>query len=444
MEKPNKDQSSEQEKKAKKRADVLNEIVKSEALYANFLSGIVNDFQHPLEQQHAISKEQSKALFANVASLAQLHEQLNGDISKSGTQDNGKKIVDCFKQFCDFLRLYTIYVNNYQNSLSALNELNTNAKATLAELEEKQEGLRLRDLLIMPIQRIPRYRMLLEELRKFTLEGTEELQELNAVLVKVQEVAKYVNESARAAGVFAEVAAIQLQVHGLSEPLIQPHRVLIKSGEMTRYKNFSQMSLVGKTKYKLNKRGGSLKESGSVASKTGKLKQVYVYLFNDMIMWTTTGETKKLIDTMKLAGCVIRPFDADSFNIISLKDENKDCTLTLLYGKTKNNWFETIEDAIEEAKVAWQQLRLRKYEKMLNTHQHHRDKLQELKMKSQSDLHLDDADLDSDFESTSTRPISRTNSQIGRRHRRNNYDPLYSVQDHILFPANDPDDYSSI
>jgi len=54
-------------------------------------------------------------------------------------------------------------------------------------------GLTLSAYLIMPIQRIPRYRMLLEVLVKFTPQDHSDFKHLNEALEVVRDVANYIN-----------------------------------------------------------------------------------------------------------------------------------------------------------------------------------------------------------------------------------------------------------
>jgi hypothetical protein len=62
--------------------------------------------------------------------------------------------------------MYTHYVNNYNRALATYHECSSSApfKAFLSEVKAKQEkrSLGLLDLLITPIQRVPRYALLLK------------------------------------------------------------------------------------------------------------------------------------------------------------------------------------------------------------------------------------------------------------------------------------------
>jgi len=58
-------------------------------------------------------------------------------------------------------------------------------------------GHQIQNYLITPIQRLPRYVMLLQELLKFTLEKDADFAELSEAIKKLMIVANYVNDKKR-------------------------------------------------------------------------------------------------------------------------------------------------------------------------------------------------------------------------------------------------------
>ena len=72
----------------------------------------------------------------------------------------------------DFLKMYTQYVNGYDNAMATINRLNKKKTfKKFLETKQREIGQSLMSYLIMPIQRIPRYVLLLKELIKNTVEG---------------------------------------------------------------------------------------------------------------------------------------------------------------------------------------------------------------------------------------------------------------------------------
>lgn len=94
--------------------------------------------------------------------------------------------------------------------------------------------LNVESYLLLPVQRIPRYRLLLEDLVKST--DTAQLADsdaLAAALEHVTQIASKVNESKRQSEQDRRLLAWQYRIHGpMDGPLVQPHRRLLKDGSL--------------------------------------------------------------------------------------------------------------------------------------------------------------------------------------------------------------------
>lgn len=145
----------------------------------------------------------------------------------------GKK----FLQFSPFLKLYTEYTNCYQNSVDTMQlclKKNNFAQWMDKHIRENMDCLPLDSLLIMPIQRIPRYRLLLEEVIKYTPEEHIDYKDLCSALNLIKEIASFINERKRESENIDKIAKIQMNIKGLSMNLAHPSRRLLKRGELIR------------------------------------------------------------------------------------------------------------------------------------------------------------------------------------------------------------------
>jgi len=82
----------------------------------------------------------------------------------------------------------------------------------------------LPSLLIQPVQRVPRYRLLLQELIKATPETHSDYKPCKEALIQVEQVADYVNESIRQREQLEEIANIQACFIGKA-PVCPSHRL---------------------------------------------------------------------------------------------------------------------------------------------------------------------------------------------------------------------------
>ena len=122
-----------------------------------------------------ISQEQLTKLFSNIETLAtvnsELHSHLNEVIHINWNEN--QSIGRVFLDMAPFLKCYTQYCNFFEESnqtYAQLSETNTKFKKFLKKTLKAPEckNLGLDSFLIMPVQRIPRYILLLKDLLKHT------------------------------------------------------------------------------------------------------------------------------------------------------------------------------------------------------------------------------------------------------------------------------------
>jgi len=143
-------------------------------------------------------------------------------------------IPSVFLKFSEFFRLYIPYLNGYEKSLNTFNELRKHKK--FAEwlagevrvafkahaLATNSSQLDLLSYMIQPVQRVPRYVLLLKELKRQTSPYHPEFGALNDALQAVQRVASVINEGQRAVENMSKLMAVQQRIIGEFETLILP------------------------------------------------------------------------------------------------------------------------------------------------------------------------------------------------------------------------------
>eukprot|EP01127_Copromyxa_protea_P013707 TRINITY_DN3704_c0_g2_i2.p1 TRINITY_DN3704_c0_g2~~TRINITY_DN3704_c0_g2_i2.p1 ORF type:complete len:426 (-),score=92.98 TRINITY_DN3704_c0_g2_i2:46-1323(-) len=203
----------------------------------------VRYFKQPLVQ-HAISGKMGvtpvhlQQIFSNIEDIVNLNqrllEQLHARISDwSDTQ----KIGDVFSTMTPFLGLYTLYSINFDTANSVYKELmeRKDFRSFIEEVQEKTEclGLAFGAYLIMPIQRIPRYRMLMEDFLKNTSPDHEDHPKLASALAVLLNVAGKVNEAVAEAENRQKMLNVAKKFEGYKEQgLITPGRSFIMEGDL--------------------------------------------------------------------------------------------------------------------------------------------------------------------------------------------------------------------
>lgn len=172
-----------------------------------------------------------------------------------------------------YFKMYSVYLNDYLKCLTTLESLRRSKLfqgfvARVNERLKEESSLSLMDYLIMPVQRLPRYVLLLRELRRNTVPSSAGFDLVNVALAKVRETATAVNEKSREAEKMQELAQVFNALTGDFKDLtlVEAHRRLVRKGEVMMEEE-RQGGLFGTSVY--------LK----TAPRT-------VYLFNDLLMWT--------------------------------------------------------------------------------------------------------------------------------------------------------------
>eukprot|EP00051_Salpingoeca_urceolata_P010526 m.128783 g.128783 ORF g.128783 m.128783 type:complete len:980 (+) comp16747_c0_seq1:239-3178(+) len=188
------------------RLRIAQEIQKTEHTYVQCLKTIREVFAQPLLQEGAISEKEAANLFsAELNPLIGMHEDLLHRINERMTSWKWQGLLgDIFARFCGnyntgFVQAYTSYVNHFPHAVSAFRKLSQRQKfsdAMARQLADPRcEGLDLSAYLLTPIQRLPRYVLLLKTLLSHTSEDHPDHYYIELALDKMKGVMLFLNDS---------------------------------------------------------------------------------------------------------------------------------------------------------------------------------------------------------------------------------------------------------
>ncbi|KAF9334895.1 hypothetical protein BG006_001300 [Podila minutissima] len=235
-------------------------------------------------------------------------------------------VGDIFIEIAPFLKMYSNYVKTYTSALAHINDCMTRSdrftefvKTTSRRPECK--NLDFQSYLMLPVQRIPRYRMLLEGLLRHTPEDHPDHRKLETAFRSMEKTANFVNETIRQHEMFGEMVNLQSKIAGLNERLIIPGRALLKRGNV----------------WKICRRN---------------VQQRLIILFSDCILWTSPSlnpldETLTFHRKVELENCTVIGVDGpdptkNAFQIMSPDKSSQVYVETL---REKEAWMEAIRKA---------------------------------------------------------------------------------------------------
>ncbi|XP_051164499.1 putative protein tag-52 [Leptopilina boulardi] len=214
------------------RSQAIQEILSSEVTYLRNLEIIMEYFMHPIYQRQLLCYSSYTTLFENIETLY----NVNAELLKELKQDP-ENVASAFCKLAPFFKLYSVYAYNYKRALELLQEIQQNDVKTtefIASQETRPEvGNKLSSLLITPIQRVPRYKLLLKEVLRHTAPKEKNYNMLQSSLAQIENVASHINSLVEEYEDTQKLLELQKHIVG-SMNLVKPGRKLIRQGPLMK------------------------------------------------------------------------------------------------------------------------------------------------------------------------------------------------------------------
>ncbi|RKP13759.1 Dbl homology domain-containing protein, partial [Piptocephalis cylindrospora] len=227
------------------------EILTSERSYMESLHILERFYQIPLCASvslptQLISPLNIRIVFGNLSDIIMQRIQL--DQPPPSHPDRGRNLIwdprtdevgDIFLVMTSYLKVYGIYSRGFYHALERVTTISSSNSAFASFLKTQaakhaNPGLDLHHRLLEPIQRIPKYKLLLEKLLKYTPPSHPDYSGLQGGLTQVVEVANQVNEMIKKQQEHLKMLEIQRNIFGLGEKLVVPGRYLVKQGTIRK------------------------------------------------------------------------------------------------------------------------------------------------------------------------------------------------------------------
>ncbi|KAJ3594487.1 hypothetical protein NHX12_003794 [Muraenolepis orangiensis] len=200
------------------RSCCLSEIKQTEERYTETLESIEKHFLNPLKK-FLLPAEVDK-VFLNISDLVKVHKNLMVDVQDSILNRNSLNLYQIFISYKERLLIYGLYCSRVEIAITVLDLLCKEKEDIRFQLKEcakraNNGKFTLRDLLVVPMQRVLKYHLLLQELVKHT-HDTADKSNLRMAL----DAMKYVNEVKRDNETLKEIDQYQRSIENLTQPLI--------------------------------------------------------------------------------------------------------------------------------------------------------------------------------------------------------------------------------
>ncbi|XP_055084543.1 guanine nucleotide exchange factor VAV3-like isoform X1 [Periophthalmus magnuspinnatus] len=204
------------------RSYCLSEIKQTEEKYTETLESIEKYFLNPL--RNFFTPNEMEKVFLNIPDLVRLHKSLMVEVQDSILFKNALNLYQIFISYKERLLIYGIYCSRVEIAIAVLDLICKEKDDVRLKLEEcakraNNGKFTLRDLLVVPMQRVLKYHLLLQELVKHTYDASEK-NNLKLALDAMKDLAQYVNEVKRDNETLREIDQYQRCIENLNQPLI--------------------------------------------------------------------------------------------------------------------------------------------------------------------------------------------------------------------------------
>lgn len=189
----------------------------------------------PLRSNGLILEREHNSIFGQLETIYNLSQELLTKLD-----DDLDNVVRAFMNLGPFFKLYSVYAFDYRNSLCTLQTLMQKSPALskfITNTESRPEvQMKLISLLITPIQRIPRYRLLLQQVLLYTSPSDATYKQLQQSIRLVEQSVSHINSVVEDYENTQRLIMIQNSLTNKSLKIVKPGRKILKEGVLKKVK----------------------------------------------------------------------------------------------------------------------------------------------------------------------------------------------------------------
>eukprot|EP00794_Sanderia_malayensis_P019981 gene19981-21940_t len=188
-----------------KRVKVIEEIFETEKKYLECLETVDKVFRAPMLHEGIAQEKDIHALFPNcLSTIQECHSWFMGELeNRMKCEEWQGSIGDILGKMAgplkdNLLNVYTDYVNAFPKSVSTFSKCTRTSQKFRKFIEncyDKSDNLDLPSYLITPVQRLPRYVLLLRQLSKYTRDDHPDNESIKTALLQMEELIRSLNGS---------------------------------------------------------------------------------------------------------------------------------------------------------------------------------------------------------------------------------------------------------
>ncbi|XP_044880887.1 FYVE, RhoGEF and PH domain-containing protein 3 isoform X2 [Mauremys mutica] len=313
--------------------NIANELLHTEEAYVKRLHLLDQVFCTKLSEA-GVPAEVITGIFSNISSIYCFHGQfLLPELQKRITQEWNAtpRLGDILQKLAPFLKMYGEYVKNFDRAMDMVNTWMQRSSPfkDVVQNVQKQDvcgNLTLQHHMLEPVQRIPRYELLLKDYLKKLPEESPDRKDAEKSLELISTAANHSNAAIRKMEKMHKLLEVYERLGG-EEDIVNPANELIKEGHIQK-----------------------------LSAKNGTAQDRYLYLFNSMVLYCVPklrliGQKFSVREKMDIAGLQVQEIVKQNVtHTFSITGKKRSLELQARTEEEKREWIQVIQATIEKHK----------------------------------------------------------------------------------------------
>ncbi|XP_051874369.1 faciogenital dysplasia isoform X2 [Pristis pectinata] len=313
--------------------NIANELLLTEEAYVKRLHLLDQVFCTKLNEA-GIPQDVITGIFSNISSIYCFHDKfllpgLKTRITKEW--DKNPRIGDILQKLAPFLKMYGEYVKNFDRAMDLVNswmQRSSQFKSVIQDIQKQDVcgNLTLQHHMLEPVQRIPRYELLLKDYLKKLPEDSLDRKDAEKSLELISTAANHSNVAIRKMEKMNKLLEVYEKLGGEAD-IVNPANELIKEGQIQK-----------------------------LSAKNGSAQDRYLFLFNNMVLYCVPklrlmGQKFSVRERIDIAGMqvqeIVKSNVTHTFTIIG---KQRSLELQARTEEERKDWFQVIQATIEKHK----------------------------------------------------------------------------------------------
>lgn len=208
------------------RRRAIEEIRQSEKRYISQLEILKEFFIIPIKTKRLLDVKTHTSLFGQIEMIYNLNKELLDEL-----EADLNNVSNAFLKLAPFFKLYSVYAFDFKNSLLLLQDetiKNLMFKKFLDDTETRPEvQMKLNSLLITPIQRVPRYKLLLQQVLQYTSPSETDHKVLLESIKEIESTVQHINSVIEDQEHVQSLINLQNSLTNRSPSIVKPSRKIL-------------------------------------------------------------------------------------------------------------------------------------------------------------------------------------------------------------------------